>query len=129
VRSAALAEIGGFAALGRVLGEDVELGRRLRARGHRVELSAVVHGRTLLLAVADRGPGIPEADLPRLFERFFRGATARPGGTGLGLAIARGFTEANGGTVTAENRAGGGVVFTIRLPLQDPPTLPVEAGE
>jgi len=97
--------------------------------GTAVELSAVVHGRTLLLAVADRGPGIPEADLPRLFERFFRGATARPGGTGLGLAIARGFTEANGGTVTAENRPGGGAVFTIRLPLQDPPTLPVEAGE
>jgi two-component system, OmpR family, sensor histidine kinase KdpD len=97
--------------------------------GTAVELSAVVHGRTLLLAVADRGPGIPEADLPRLFERFFRGATARPGGTGLGLAIARGFTEANGGTVNAENRPGGGAVFTIRLPLQDPPTLPVEAGE
>jgi two-component system, OmpR family, sensor histidine kinase KdpD len=95
----------------------------------KVELSAEVLGRSLRLSVADRGPGIPEAELPRLFDRFFRGTSARPGGTGLGLAIAKGFTEANGGSLSAGNRPDGGAVFTIRLPIQDPPTLPSEAGE
>ena len=71
------------------------------------------------LRVADRGPGIPPADLPRAFERFHlrsRAGNGSSGGAGLGLAIVRELTEAMGGTATAENLPGGGAQFTIRLP-------------
>jgi signal transduction histidine kinase len=69
--------------------------------------------------VRDRGPGIPEAELPRAFERFHlrsRAGNASPDGAGLGLAIVRELTEAMGGTASAENLPGGGAGFTIRLP-------------
>jgi two-component system sensor histidine kinase BaeS len=73
------------------------------------------------LRVADRGPGIPEAELPRAFERFHlraRAGRGSPEGAGLGLAIVRELTEAMGGSATAENLPDGGAEFTIRLPLQ-----------
>jgi two-component system phosphate regulon sensor histidine kinase PhoR len=75
------------------------------------------------LTVSDDGPGIPDADLPRIFERFYRADKARsrttrdPGGTGLGLAIVKHLIELHGGTVTAANRPEGGAIFTIELPL------------
>jgi two-component system phosphate regulon sensor histidine kinase PhoR len=83
--------------------------------------SAHVDGR-VLLTVADGGPGIPEADLPRVFERFYRVDKARsrstrdPGGTGLGLAIVKHLIGLHGGKVAAANRREGGAVFTIDLP-------------
>jgi two-component system, OmpR family, phosphate regulon sensor histidine kinase PhoR len=76
----------------------------------------------LLLTVADEGRGIPEKDLPRIFERFYRVDKARsrgerdPGGTGLGLAIVKHLIELHGGHVRAENRQQRGAVFTIDLP-------------
>jgi two-component system, OmpR family, sensor histidine kinase KdpD len=86
--------------------------------GTAVELSARVANGALVLGVADSGPGIDPASLPRLFGKFYRAPTAGTGGTGLGLSLVKGFVEAQGGEVTAENRAGGGAVFTIRLPLR-----------
>ena len=71
------------------------------------------------LCVSDRGPGIPEAELPQAFERFHlraRTGNGSPDGAGLGLAIVRELTEAMDGTVAAENLAGGGARFTVRLP-------------
>ena len=71
------------------------------------------------LSVADRGEGIPEAEIPRAFERFYLRARAGGGsseGAGLGLAIVRELTEAMGGSAAVENRPGGGARFTIRLP-------------
>ena len=68
------------------------------------------------------GPGIPEADLPRIFERFYRVDKARsrdgrdPGGTGLGLSIVKHLVELHGGHVTAVNGPRGGAVFTVDLP-------------
>jgi two-component system sensor histidine kinase MprB len=67
--------------------------------------------------VRDHGPGIPEADLPHVFDRFFRGANTRgKQGSGLGLAIVRQVAEQHGGSVSASNAADGGAVFTLRLP-------------
>jgi two-component system, OmpR family, phosphate regulon sensor histidine kinase PhoR len=68
------------------------------------------------LTVSDEGPGIPEDDLGRVFERFYRVDKSRardPGGTGLGLAIVKHLAELHGGSVRAENRAGGGAAVTI----------------
>lgn len=94
--------------------------------GTPVELTARVVDREILFAVADRGPGISDMDQKRVFDRFYRAATARPGGTGLGLSIVKGFVEANGGRVDVANRPDGGAIFTIRLPLSDVPKLPEE---
>jgi two-component system sensor histidine kinase KdpD len=85
--------------------------------GTAVQVSVRAKDGMLLLTVADRGPGIPPALINRIFDKFWRGINAPTGGTGLGLAIVKGFVESQGGEVTAENRAGGGAAFTIRLPL------------
>jgi signal transduction histidine kinase len=73
-----------------------------------------------MLTVADTGPGIPEADLARVFERFYRvdKSRARPGGTGLGLAIVKHLVQVLGGEVSAANRPGGGAVLTVTLPMR-----------
>jgi two-component system sensor histidine kinase KdpD len=86
--------------------------------GTSVQVAARVRDRALLLTVADRGPGIPPDALPRLFDKFYRAPGASTGGTGLGLSVAKGFVEAQGGQIRAENRVDGGALFTIRLPLR-----------
>ena len=71
------------------------------------------------ISVGDRGPGIPEAELSRIFERFYRvdrSRTRDPGGTGLGLSIVKHLVELHDGHVSARNRDGGGAVVTVRLP-------------
>ncbi len=68
------------------------------------------------LTVRDRGPGIAEADLPHVFERFYRATSARSmPGSGLGLAIVRQVAEAHGGTIVAEEAPGGGTLMRLRL--------------
>lgn len=83
-----------------------------------------------VVTVSDRGPGIPEAELPRLFDPFVRAAQRKggPGGVGLGLAIARGLVEAHGGRITAGNRADGGATFRFTLPLALPDRSAALAG-
>jgi signal transduction histidine kinase len=79
---------------------------------------AAAEGRTVF-AVSDEGPGIPDEDLTRVFERFYRVDKSRardPGGTGLGLAIVKHLIELHGGTVGVENRPSGGATFTISIP-------------
>jgi two-component system phosphate regulon sensor histidine kinase PhoR len=79
-------------------------------------------GEQAALEVADTGIGIPEADLPRVFERFYRVDKARSrelGGTGLGLSIVKHLTQALHGNVSARSRIGEGTTFTVRLPLAD----------
>ena len=89
-----------------------------QAKG-RIEISARRAGDQVVIAVADRGPGIPDADLTRVFERFYRvdrSRTRDPGGTGLGLSIVKHLVELHGGRVTAANRDGGGALFELALP-------------
>ena len=72
------------------------------------------------IAIADRGPGIPPAERELIFEPFYRLETSRSrehGGTGLGLAIVRQILDRHSGTITITDRAGGGSVFTVTLPL------------
>ena len=85
-----------------------ERGGAQRARGDRV-----------IVRIVDRGPGIPPAQLERVFEPFYRAGTAGSGhrGSGLGLSIARGFTEANSGTLHVESLPGQGATFVFELPL------------
>jgi signal transduction histidine kinase len=71
---------------------------------------------TATLAVADQGPGIRPADLPHLFDRFWRAAGAPDGGTGLGLSIAKWIAEQHAGSITATSPEGGGARFEVRLP-------------
>ena len=84
-----------------------------------IELGAAGQDHMIRITVADRGPGIPDADLTRIFERFYRVDDARPrdpGGTGLGLAIVKHLIGLHHGSVRAANRDGGGTTFTIELP-------------
>ena len=74
----------------------------------------------MTMSVSDQGPGSPEEDLSRVFERFYRVDKSRardPGGTGLGLAIVKHLVEIHGGSVRAENRPEAGTRVTITLPL------------
>lgn len=68
-----------------------------------------------MIRIWDEGPGFSQRDIPRLFERFYRGESAAPGGIGIGLALAREILEMQDGTVRAENRPGGGARFEIRF--------------
>ncbi|MNT72997.1 Sensor histidine kinase YycG [compost metagenome] len=79
-------------------------------------------GRDALFAVRDRGPGIPEQDLPHLFEPFYRPDTSRSrqsGGTGLGLAIVKTVAQSHGGEATLASQVGEGTTAAFRLPLRE----------
>lgn len=89
--------------------------------GGRVELALARGDRMMHITVSDSGSGIAAADLPHIFERFYRADKSRgrgSPGSGLGLAIAREIAELHGGTIEAGNRPEGGAVFTVGLPLE-----------
>jgi len=73
---------------------------------------------SLTIQVMDRGKGFPASELLSVFDKFYRGKDAKAGGTGLGLSIVKGYVEAHGGTVIAENRKNGGAIFTIKIPVK-----------
>lgn len=87
----------------------------------RIEIDARRIADGIAISVSDRGPGIPDTELPRIFERFYRVDRSRtrdprdPGGTGLGLSIVKHLVELHGGTVSARNREGGGTTVTVQL--------------
>jgi signal transduction histidine kinase len=76
-----------------------------------------VDGDNAAVAVSDRGEGIPESDLPKVFSKFFRRELGRPTGSGLGLWISRGLVEAHGGRLVATSVVGEGTTFRFTLPL------------
>ena len=90
-------------------------------------------GEQVLIEVSDTGIGIPEEDLPKVFNRFYRVDKARSraaGGTGLGLSIVRDTVRRHGGWVTARARPGGGSLFTVGFPLdRGEPETPDGEGE
>ncbi|MDB6109654.1 MAG: Osmosensitive channel signal transduction histidine kinase, partial [Pedosphaera sp.] len=94
--------------------------------GTPVRVTVQVQRDELALSVADAGPGIPPAALPKIFDKFYRAPGALTGGTGLGLSIVRGFVEAQNGRVQAENQPGGGAAFTLFLPITE---MPLMSGE
>lgn len=86
--------------------------------GGRISISAMYDSGVLHLTVADSGPGFPPEEQDRLFEKFHRLSNTRTSGIGLGLSIAKGFVEAHGGTIRAENQPGGGARISIHLPVK-----------
>jgi two-component system sensor histidine kinase KdpD len=96
--------------------------------GTAVQVAVTVENKTLAIAVADTGPGLAPDSVARVFDKFYRAPTAAAGGTGLGLSIVKGFVEAQGGQVQAANRPGAGALFTVRLPLSDPPPVAREVN-
>ncbi|MDP9071470.1 MAG: HAMP domain-containing histidine kinase [Actinomycetota bacterium] len=95
---------------------------RHHASGEGVEVRATRQGGNAVIEVLDRGPGIPDVDLPHIFERFYKGDRARSGGgSGLGLAIAFENARAQGGSLDACTREGGGACFRFILPAAEPP--------
>ncbi|MFF3275249.1 ATP-binding protein [Streptomyces chrestomyceticus] len=105
----------------------VENGVKYSPEGERVLVSASALGDRVELRIADRGPGVPDSAKNRIFEPFQRyGDAPRGAGVGLGLAVARGFAEAMGGTLAAEDTPGGGMtmVLTLRAAPGGPPVQP-----
>jgi two-component system sensor histidine kinase KdpD len=99
--------------------------------GTPIEVAAAETERELILSVLDRGPGIPEPERERVFEKFYRSPAARGAeGVGLGLAICRAIVRAHTGRIWVENRPDGGAGFHVALPrAEPPPPPPEEAGE
>jgi signal transduction histidine kinase len=89
-------------------------------RGGQVEISAARDGGFVVIRVRDTGAGIPAHDLPRVFDRLYRGDQSRATrGLGLGLSLVRAYIEAHGGTVAVDSTPGHGSTFTIRLPAEN----------
>lgn len=98
--------------------------------GTPIEVRAFVDAGYAVIAVCDRGPGFPSADIDRVLGMFERGQSESPTpGVGLGLAICRAIVEAHAGEIAVTNRPEGGACVTVRLPLGTPPTIEEEVME
>jgi two-component system sensor histidine kinase KdpD len=96
--------------------------------GSPIEVSAEARLGEVVVSVADRGPGVPEEERERIFDKFHR-AAGGSGGIGLGLAICRGIVTAHGGRIWTEPRTGGGAIFSFTIPVvgTPPPRIPPSA--
>ncbi len=125
---------GGCCAAATVVPESGDQRHQIHAAGGRVEMTlSHRNNNAVAFAVRDTGMGISAADLPYVFERFWRADRARSraserGGFGLGLAIAQWIVQAHGGTLTVQSRLGRGSVFTVLLPMLDVPAPAAEGG-
>jgi two-component system sensor histidine kinase KdpD len=100
-----------------VLSNLIENAVKYTPPGTLIELSVREKAAEVVISVADRGPGIPDAAMIHLFEPFYRVPGTLVRGNGLGLAVARGLVEAHGGRIWAENRENGGMTITLTLPV------------
>jgi two-component system phosphate regulon sensor histidine kinase PhoR len=125
-----LSELADDGSLPAVQGDEERLGQLLvnllhnavkfSPRGSEVTVRATLTGADVVISVQDHGPGIPRADLDRIFERFYKVDKARVrgmGGTGLGLSIARHIAEAHGGRIWVESQEGRGSTFHLSIPV------------
>jgi signal transduction histidine kinase len=104
-----------------VLGNLLSNAFRFTARGGRVSVYVAREAEYVCMQVRDTGTGIPEEQLPHIFEKFYQADSTTPSalrGTGLGLAIAKSIVTAHGGTIGVESRVGVGTRFTIRMPAR-----------
>ncbi|PWB78869.1 MAG: two-component sensor histidine kinase [Candidatus Methylomirabilota bacterium] len=104
--------------LAQVIGNLLENAIKFSPPGGHVTVRVGGEGNQVRLTVSDTGPGISREELPRVFERFYRGDAARASevpGVGLGLAICRGIVEAQGGSISVESLPAGGTTVTVRL--------------
>jgi len=88
--------------------------------GSKVQVRLKTHGGNIIVEVADNGPGIPEEDLPHIFEKMYRvekEGTRATAGSGLGLSIVKRIVELHGGQIAVESTVGKGTTFTVKLPL------------
>lgn len=109
-----------FVLMVQVLSSLAQNAVRYTPPGTPIELSVERAGMGARIIVADEGPGVPEEELPRLFEPFFRGRAAAAGGVGLGLSICKGIVEAHDGTIRALRNPAGGLSVILELPLEAP---------
>jgi two-component system sensor histidine kinase BaeS len=100
-----------------VLGNLLSNALHFTPEGGSVDVHLSTGDSTAVLQVTDSGPGIPEDELPHVFDRFFRGRNAGVAGSGIGLAVVSELVHAHGGSPSAGNRRRGGAVFTVTLPL------------
>lgn len=117
--------------VGQVVTNLVGNGLKFTTRGGRVQVLVRPTPGGGEILVSDTGIGIDPLELPRIFERFYRGARAteaRGSGSGLGLAIVRSIVEMHGGTVSVESRVGEGSVFRVALPAVPPPERVAETS-
>jgi two-component system sensor histidine kinase KdpD len=108
-----------FVLIAQVLTNLLDNALKYSAPGTPIEVLARVEGAEAIIEIADRGVGIPPDDLERVFDKFYR--VQRPGqvgGTGLGLSICKGIVEAHAGRIWVQNRADGGTLVTVALPLR-----------
>ena len=104
-----------------VVGNLIDNALSFTPEGSSIDLSIQRKENTVVLTVVDGGPGIPDDELPYVFDRFWRGDKSRArstGGAGLGLSIARQLVEAQGGKITARNRSPRGLEVSIVLPIK-----------
>ena len=104
-----------------VIGNLVYNALRYVPEGGKVWITVTSSGGEISLSISDNGPGVPEADLPFIFNRFWRGDKSRSrgsGGAGLGLAIARQLVEAQGGMIIARNAPEGGLQVVCNFPME-----------
>lgn len=84
----------------------------------KITIQANIEDENLVMIIADNGPGFPQKEIDKVFDKFYRLQGSKPGGTGLGLSIARGFVEAHGGTISLNNLPVCGAKFTITIPSE-----------
>jgi two-component system sensor histidine kinase KdpD len=106
--------------IGQVVTNLLDNALKYTPEGSPITITSLTDKNHWVVEVADRGPGVPEEDLPYLFDKFYRGPQKEnKSGAGLGLAICRGVVDIHGGTLIAENRPEGGMFFRLTLPLEE----------
>ncbi|MFN8497157.1 MAG: sensor histidine kinase KdpD [Anaerolineae bacterium] len=112
-----------FVLMEQVLVNLLDNAAKFSAAATTIRIAAQQDGKAVQVEVMDEGPGVPPDDLAKIFDKFHRvqGGDRRGAGTGLGLSICQGIIEAHGGTIEADNRASGGAVFRVTLPVNGGP--------